>query len=430
MTLGGPASGSASPMGRRPAWTDAHLGRFSPLGTQHFMNPKVIAAADDEVSYSWAGKAVRWVGVAGCIAALLVGLYLVVDGLGGLGSGYASRIFGAASHPITGLLLGILATAALQSSTTTTAVTIAAVGSGVLNVAVAVPIILGANVGTTVTAMMAAFSYTGDRGAFRRAQSTASLHAWFNVGLVGIALPLELVAHPLEKLSGAITSALSLADAPGPHIDSSHTIAGILDPVIATLGTRGLAGALLPSPRAAAVACALAGIACGLAALRAMRLLLRDLFRATTATALERIFGASPAAGLITGALGTALIQSSTVTITSLLPFAASHTLRRRECLAVILGANVGTTFTALIMPLALPGTLGNVAAQVALVHVLLNVLGAALVVALPPVRRGLIALAKLTARTCDRGYGAALGSLIGCYFLLPTAGLLVAGLS
>jgi sodium-dependent phosphate cotransporter len=93
---------------------------------------------------------------------------IISRGFAGLGSDAAHTMFAFAEHPVVGLSVGILGTVLTQSSTTTTAITVTAVGSGALSIQGAIPIILGANVGTTVTTGLVALTFIGDRTEFRR----------------------------------------------------------------------------------------------------------------------------------------------------------------------------------------------------------------------------------------------------------------------
>lgn len=111
--------------------------------------------------------------------------------------------------------------------------------------------------------------------------------------------------------------------------------------------------------------------------------------------------------------------------MSSLLPFAAAKSLKPRELLMIIVGANVGTTFTALVTALAVPGSLGSFALQAALIHVLFNTIGALLMLFVRPLRELLIQLASLGARTASRGYVAAGALIAGFYLVLPALILL-----
>ena len=54
-------------------------------------------------------------------------------------------------NPVAGVMIGIISTVLLQSSSTTTSIVVAMTGSNIIDVKTAIPIIMGANIGTSVT---------------------------------------------------------------------------------------------------------------------------------------------------------------------------------------------------------------------------------------------------------------------------------------
>ncbi|RSZ65152.1 Na/Pi cotransporter family protein [Corynebacterium hylobatis] len=399
-------------------------GRTRPVplpGTQHFINPRKIPAERDFVALSTFGATVRWMGVAGAVLMMITAIYLILDGAQGLGTGTVARLFELATNPFIGLLIGILATAAIQSSTTVTTLTVAAVGTGAVSVPVAIPIILGANVGTTVTASLVAFSYVGDRANFRRAFTSASLHTWFNLTFVCLIFPLELLFQPLQRFTNLVADSLLAEGTTG----TSRGLFTLFSPLIGAIGTDGLLGSLL-SPHIAAMAGIVLGVVLVLTAVRILNAQLSVLTAAATRTLLERSSGASDALGVFSGTVGTAAVQASSITVSSLLPFAVSKSLKLREILALTLGANVGTTLMALITALAVPGSLGPYAVQAGLVHVTFNTTGTLLVLLIRPLREWLIRLAELSGRLAARGYSYAATAMLLGYFLIPAVVILI----
>lgn len=120
-------------------------------------------------------------------------------------------IFGAEdnffNNPFVGLMIGVLGTVAVQSSSTFTSIIEAALGAGV-PIRTAIPMIMGANIGTSVTNTLVAMTQMGDKHEFERAFAAATVHDWFNWCTVVVLLLLEIIAHPLEILSGHIAQAL------------------------------------------------------------------------------------------------------------------------------------------------------------------------------------------------------------------------------
>lgn len=123
---------------------------------------------------------------------------------------------------------------------------------------------------------------------------------------------------------------------------------------------------------------------------------------------------------MFSGAAATALTQASSVVISSLLPFSVTQSLRQREILAITLGANVGTTLTALLTALAVPGSMGSFAVQAALVHVAFNLGSCLLVFFLKPLRSMLFAMAEFSGRIASRSYSLTAGLIAGGYLALP----------
>ena len=102
------------------------------------------------------------------------------------GEGFADRLFSLASNKFVGLFIGILTTAIVQSSSFTTSVVVGLVGGGVLEIGLAVPIIMGANIGTSVTNTLVAHGHITRKEEFRRAAEGALIHDILNVLAVRI----------------------------------------------------------------------------------------------------------------------------------------------------------------------------------------------------------------------------------------------------
>lgn len=97
----------------------------------------------------------------GCLALLMYGMKTMSEGLQKLSGGHLRNIMGTMTkNRFTGLLTGVFVTAAVQSSTATTVMTVSFVNAGLLTLAQAISVIMGANIGTTVTAwIMSVFGF-------------------------------------------------------------------------------------------------------------------------------------------------------------------------------------------------------------------------------------------------------------------------------
>ena len=94
----------------------------------------------------------------GCLALLMYGMKVMSESLQKLAGGHLRNIMGAMTrNRFTGLLTGTFVTAAVQSSTATTVLTVSFVNAGLLTLAQAISVIMGANIGTTLTAWLMAF---------------------------------------------------------------------------------------------------------------------------------------------------------------------------------------------------------------------------------------------------------------------------------
>ncbi|XP_054582747.1 sodium-dependent phosphate transport protein 2C [Eptesicus fuscus] len=151
---------------------------------------------------------------------LLGSLYLFVCSLDTLSSAFqllGSKVAGdifkdnvVLSNPVAGLVIGVLVTVLVQSSSTSSSIVVSMVASNLLQVRESVPIIMGVNVGTSITSTLVSMAQSGDRDEFRRAFGGSAVHGIFNWLTVLTLLPLESAAAPLERLSELALQAASL----------------------------------------------------------------------------------------------------------------------------------------------------------------------------------------------------------------------------
>lgn len=107
-------------------------------------------------------------------------------------------------NPIVGLMIGVLVTVLVQSSSTSTSIVVTMVGSDLIGVRQAIPIIMGANIGTSVTNTIVSLMQASEREEFRRAFAAATVHDMFNWLTVMVLLPIEIATRYLEKATGAL----------------------------------------------------------------------------------------------------------------------------------------------------------------------------------------------------------------------------------
>ena len=143
--------------------------------------------------------------VVGLLYGFLVGVSLLEGGIKALGPDVQEELFASVDNPLAGLLVGVLATVLAQSSSVTTSTIVGLVGSGLLGVGDAVPMIMGANIGTTVTNTLASLGHLRRPHEFKPAFAAATVHDFFNVLAVALLLPLELATGILRRGAEALS---------------------------------------------------------------------------------------------------------------------------------------------------------------------------------------------------------------------------------
>ena len=348
----------------------------------------------------------------------LTGVELLSGGFKTLGKDFVDGLFQGVSNPIGGLFVGLLATVLVQSSSVSTSVIVGLVASSVVGIDDAVPMIMGANIGTTVTNILASLGYLRRGDDFRRAFAAATVHDIFNLLAVAVLLPLELLTGYLSGVAGWITDLVigtSGASFKSPLKAAVKMPAGWIKDLLSELGTHGdLKGALMIVIGLVFIFLALAFVT------RNMRLLVADRVEA----AINRTLGAgSGLVAIVLGMIITVAVQSSSITTSVLVPLAAAGVLSLENVYPVTLGANVGTTVTALLASLA---TGSPAAVTVALVHTLFNVTGIALFYPVRSLRALPIRLATGLARIGAERRTWAVTYVLAMFLVIPLLGVMI----
>ena len=358
---------------------------------------------------------------------LLFFLYLFLAGvhmMGGAFKVFKGEMFdflaGATANPFVGLFAGILTTAVLQSSSTTTAIVVVLVGSGGLPIGNAIPIIMGANIGTSVTNLIVSLGCAARRTEFRRAFAAAVVHDIFNLIAVLVLFPLERATHFLEK--GATFLAARLAHGSGFTVGTEVITRAVSPPADLV---RHLAQNVFDLPRwGVAVASLAVGLAVILVALFFFVKLMRSAVGGPMERVLDRVFFGNPMLAMGFGLIITAIVQSSSVTTSIVVPLAGAALLNLEQIFPFVLGANVGTTVTALLASFALENK--EAALTVALTHVLFNISGIVLVYPWRRVRAIPIRLARMLAAAVSRKRWLAVLYVALVFFVIPLTMILL----
>lgn len=323
------------------------------------------------------------------IFALVYGILLSV---GMIGSGFklasggkegAKAIFAFAKNPIMGLILGAFATALVQSSSTVTSVIVSLVATGGLSVSMAVPMIMGANIGTTVTNTIVSMAHINDKDDFGRAFSAATIHDFFNLCAVAIFLPLEMAFGILEKTSAAITGMMNFSMQ--TNVKDFNFIKPITKPVIG--GTQDLFVSMGMGNAAVGVLMSIFGVLLIFGSIFYMGKILKKLMVGKARDIFHKTIGKGPITGIASGTACTVLVQSSSTTTSLIVPMAGNGLLSLKEVYPFTLGANIGTCITALMISLTISGPGAEAALQIALVHLLFNVFSVIVIYGIPALR-------------------------------------------
>lgn len=139
----------------------------------------------------------------GCLYFFLFGLDLLGTSFRVVGGCTAASLLGSDTNPLASVMIGVIATALLQSSSTTTSIIVSLVSGG-LDVQQGIYMVMGANVGTSITSMLVSLSHLGDGEELERAFAGASVGFCFKFLTVIILLPLEVTTNYLYKLTKAM----------------------------------------------------------------------------------------------------------------------------------------------------------------------------------------------------------------------------------
>ena len=150
-----------------------------------------------------ANNAKRWAFLAVLIYGILLAVTIIGSGFKLATGEQARELFEFASNPILGLIIGMVCTALIQSSSTVSSIIVAMVAGG-LPITIAVPMIMGANIGTSITSTLVSLGHVADKKEFQRAFASATIHDFFNIISVAVFLPLEIAFNLLEKISAAL----------------------------------------------------------------------------------------------------------------------------------------------------------------------------------------------------------------------------------
>ena len=364
---------------------------------------------------------VRAVLALGMLYVFLVGVALLEVGIAGLGEDFTTGLLDRVANPLSGLFAGLLFTVLVQSSSVSTSAIVGLVGAGTIPLELAVPMIMGANIGTTVTNTLAALGNIRRPNEFRLGFAAATLHDYFKLFSVAILLPLELATGVLVRTSTWLTGILRGSEV--SEIGSSPIRTAVKLPVGLI---EDLVGALPLGTVLAAILLLVLGLGAIFSALGALTKNMRELAAGGVERVMNDLIGKGGGVmGIVVGILVTVAVQSSSITTAMLVPMVAAGVLTLRSAYPVTLGANIGTTITALLASLAVLRPEGL---TIALVHTLFNLLAIAIIYPVPFIRDLPLKAAVWTAEVATKRSSLVLAYVLGLFIVVPALGVLILG--
>ncbi len=360
-----------------------------------------------------------WLKIVGLVYLLLIAVGMIGTGFKWATGGQAKELFEFASNPFTALIIGTVCTALIQSSSTVTSIIVGMVAGG-LPVATAIPMVMGANIGTTITNTLVSLGHVRSKEEFRRAFSAATVHDFFNLISVVIFLPLEIAFGFLEKISAWMVAPFQGADS--MSMGNLNFMKAITKPIVNTVKSF-LEG--IPDPWGG-VLLILIGIGCIFISITLIGKLLRVVMVGRAKQILHSAIGKGPISGITSGTLITILVQSSSTTTSLAVPLVGSGVFKVRDIYPFTLGANIGTCITALLAATAVSGDKSLAALQISLVHLTYNVLGVVVIYGIPFLREIPLTASDWLGKVAADHKLYALLYIVGVFFVIPLILILI----
>lgn len=337
----------------------------------------------------------------------------------------------ATTNPFVSLFIGLLATAIIQSSSSSTSIIIAFVGSGTLSFANAVPMIMGANIGTSVTNTIVSFGNVRNRIEFERSFSSAIVHDFFNILCVLIFLPFEITTGFISKSANFITQ--NLLGISG--VKFSSPLNDVVKPVAATIEL--FLARILNNPITESVkngkakihieydllllaVLTILSLALLFVSLKYMSKIMKELLLGKFEKILHKYVFNGVLTSFLFGIIFTISVQSSSITTSLVVPLVGAGILTVDQIFPYTVGANIGTTITGILASLVAgnPSAIG-----IALVHTLFNLLGATIFI---PLRMIPIKLSIWYATKAAETRAWAIGYILVIFIILPVTTILI----
>ena len=348
------------------------------------------------------------------IFGVLAALYLFLVGINGMssaiknmGSDVAQSIFSTTSNPMVALFIGIFSTVLFQSSSTTTSLIVGMVSSGALGLGGAIPMVMGANIGTTVTNTIVSIGHLNRGNEFRRAFAASTVHDFFNVLSVLILFPLEMAFHGIQKTSEWFATLI---------FGKIHNIDVLQSKSPIKLAVKSGAKVIEKFSFNNDIFFLVISVLITFIMLYSLVKLLRSLVLEKIEAFFDQYIFKTVLRSIAFGALLTIMVQSSSITTSLVVPLAGAGVLTLKQIFPFTLGANIGTTITALLASLT-----GTVSALItAIGHLLFNIFGIIIVYGIPFLREIPIVCAEFVSEKAMKNKLFPIFYLVTLFVIIP----------
>ncbi|NOR44495.1 MAG: hypothetical protein GQ534_02830 [Candidatus Delongbacteria bacterium] len=329
----------------------------------------------------------------------------------------ADLIKNATDNPLVSLFIGILATAIIQSSSSTTSIIVAFVGAGTLSLHNAIPMIMGANIGTSITGILVSFGQMRNKMEFNRSFSAAIVHDYFNWFAVLLFLPLEIMTGVLEKSAIFLTSIFmgtSGMTFKSPLDSVVKPIARSIEHFVSNIMGNQTIEDKIQYDGALLTVMVILSLMLLFVALNYMSAIMKKLLIGKFERIIHKYVFNQATTALLFGILFTVSVQSSSITISVVVPLVGAGILSMEQIFPYAVGANIGTTITGILAALVTGSPAGI---SIALVHTLFNIFAAAVFI---PLKALPIGAANWFASKAGENKLWAIGYALIVFFIIP----------
>jgi len=400
----------------------------------------------------------------------LLGLAILGSAAKIIGGCTAGALFDDDANPVAGVMIGILCTVMIQSSSSTTSIIVSLVGAKVIGVRAGIFMVMGSNIGTSVTNTIVAMGHLGNGDELERAFAGATVHDMFNFLTVAVLFPIELVTKflfiitkamlpddntsdkdkwegPIKKIVSPLSDRIIIAnkkvaegiaiavDEEGNEItcDSFYPVEceGDGKPSYETCDVGLIAcnsktgkcpaffqdGANESDDIVSGAVCFVLALVILITCLIGLVTVLQKMLMGVSTRIIYKATNMNGYLAMLIGCGLTILVQSSSITTSVLTPFVGIGALQLEQMLPLTLGANLGTTFTGLLASLVAEGV---DSLHVALSHLFFNIIGIIIWYPIPFMRNVPLRAARTLGKATRIWSGFPILYIIVVFLILP----------